>query len=101
MGFFSIVKSSVQKSKSVQKPKTSFLGGKDRKPVSYRYNSGFNYVESQEESQKPKKPKTRFLGGRFSKDKPVSYRYNSGFNFNHGGVRELDLVLEASVKKVN
>lgn len=48
---------------------------------SYRYNSGYNYVE-EDDRQKTKKTPVRFMGGRFTgNQKPVSYRYNSGFNY--------------------
>ena len=44
----------------VKKPKTRFLGGAfyndKKKPISFRYNSGFNY-ESNKEFKTPKKTK--------------------------------------------
>ncbi len=69
---------------SNKSPPTKFMGGKfsgyERPTPSYRYNSGFNYVE--DDAKKSKITHDYILDGKYANRKPVSYRYNSGFNYN-------------------
>jgi hypothetical protein len=91
--------SAVLKSAKVKKAPLKFMGGngmslfKSNKDgnsnVSYRYNSGFNFVECVLEPAKVKKAPLKFMGGngmslfksKKDGDGTLSYRYNSGFNF--------------------